>query len=255
MASFNYCIIKSTPSKSILLAVAAFTIQTASADITSVEGSVVLREPPPSILLNEWESDSEIRAWYENQVTLSSDVSIPVGSGFVNDFSHLVFGTLSSGTSVRTYMVRFDPIAVNGSIRLDGAISFDTPILGVIIGNQLVATDDELGSPGVNYNENLFRGMELDSTDPEADSFEISPDRLRIELTMEVDPFTDDIRIVTESSCLADLTGDGVLNFFDVSAFLAAFAASDQVADFTGDGAFNFFDVSAFLSAFTSGCP
>jgi hypothetical protein len=53
----------------------------------------------------------------------------------------------------------------------------------------------------------------------------------------------------------ADLTGDGVLNFFDVSAFLTAFLAGDTAADFTGDGQFNFFDVSAFLSAFNAGCP
>jgi hypothetical protein len=55
--------------------------------------------------------------------------------------------------------------------------------------------------------------------------------------------------------CPADLTGDGELNFFDVSAFLSAFASMDPAADFTGDGAFNFFDVSAFLAAFADGCP
>ena len=56
-------------------------------------------------------------------------------------------------------------------------------------------------------------------------------------------------------ACTPDLTGDGMLNFFDVSAYLSAFAAMDPVADFNGDGAFNFFDVSAFLSAFAAGCP
>jgi len=55
--------------------------------------------------------------------------------------------------------------------------------------------------------------------------------------------------------CLADINGDGDLNFFDVSAFLSAFSAMDSAADFTGDGQFNFFDVSAFLSAFAAGCP
>ncbi|MGV6814523.1 MAG: GC-type dockerin domain-anchored protein [Phycisphaerales bacterium] len=55
--------------------------------------------------------------------------------------------------------------------------------------------------------------------------------------------------------CPADLTGDDVLNFFDVSAFLSAFASQDPIADFTGDGVYNFFDVSAFLSAFAAGCP
>ncbi|MFK7759319.1 MAG: GC-type dockerin domain-anchored protein [Phycisphaerales bacterium] len=55
--------------------------------------------------------------------------------------------------------------------------------------------------------------------------------------------------------CSADLTLDGDLNFFDVSAFLSLFAASDVAADFDGDGDLNFFDVSAFLAAFASGCP
>jgi len=55
--------------------------------------------------------------------------------------------------------------------------------------------------------------------------------------------------------CAPDLTGDGVLDFFDVSAFLNAFSAQDPIADFTGDGVFDFFDVQAFLQAFAAGCP
>ena len=57
------------------------------------------------------------------------------------------------------------------------------------------------------------------------------------------------------SACTADLTGDGNLDFFDVSAFLVAFNAQDAIADFNSDGQLNFFDVSAFLTAYTGGCP
>jgi len=60
---------------------------------------------------------------------------------------------------------------------------------------------------------------------------------------------------VSLSECLADLNGDGVLNFFDVSTFLQAFGANDPLADLTNDGIWNFFDVSAFLTAFSAGCP
>ena len=56
-------------------------------------------------------------------------------------------------------------------------------------------------------------------------------------------------------SCLADLTGDGLLDFFDVSDFLDAFGAMKPAADFTGDGLYDFFDVSDFLDAFGAGCP
>ncbi len=67
--------------------------------------------------------------------------------------------------------------------------------------------------------------------------------------------------------CRPDFAGnpdgspDGLLNFIDVSAFLAAFSAMDPAADFAGnpdgspDGLFNFIDVSAFLAEFAEGCP
>ncbi len=62
--------------------------------------------------------------------------------------------------------------------------------------------------------------------------------------------------VVPEGGCgVADLTGDGMLNFFDVSAFLVAFNELDAQADLNGDGQYNFFDVSAFLVAFAEGCP
>lgn len=56
-------------------------------------------------------------------------------------------------------------------------------------------------------------------------------------------------------NCPADLNGDGVLDFFDVSAFLVAFNAMDPIADFNNDGFFDFFDVSSFLISYQAGCP
>jgi len=81
---------------------------------------------------------------------------------------------------------------------------------------------------------------------------------IRIAMTHSVggDPIqAESLATITPPNCPADLNGDGVLNFFDVSAFLSAFAVDDPIADFTGDGVFDFFDVSAFLTAFAAGCP
>ena len=61
--------------------------------------------------------------------------------------------------------------------------------------------------------------------------------------------------MVSGNACPADLTGDGELNFFDVSAFLNAYSTGDLSVDFTNDGLLDFFDVSAFLSAYNAGCP
>jgi hypothetical protein len=63
------------------------------------------------------------------------------------------------------------------------------------------------------------------------------------------------IAVAELPSCPADITGDGQLNFLDVSAFLAAFGVQDSVADMNMDGQYNFLDVSAYLAAFGNGCP
>ena len=57
------------------------------------------------------------------------------------------------------------------------------------------------------------------------------------------------------ADCLADLNGDGMLDFFDVSAFLNAFNAQDPSVDFDRNDSWDFFDVSAFLNAYNAGCP
>jgi len=59
----------------------------------------------------------------------------------------------------------------------------------------------------------------------------------------------------TPLDCQADLTNDGILNFFDISAFLQNFANQDASADLNDDGIWNFFDVSAYLQLFNAGCP
>ncbi len=53
----------------------------------------------------------------------------------------------------------------------------------------------------------------------------------------------------------ADLNGDSVLDFFDVTEFLNLFSAGDLAADFAADGVLDFFDVQAFLGLFAAGCP
>ena len=58
------------------------------------------------------------------------------------------------------------------------------------------------------------------------------------------------------SACPADIVPDGLLDFFDVSAFLGDFngACTPGIGDFDSDGACDFFDVSAFLASFAAGC-
>lgn len=57
--------------------------------------------------------------------------------------------------------------------------------------------------------------------------------------------------------CVADFAPpEGVLDFFDVQAFLGAFSAMDPSADLAPpQGTFDFFDLAAFLQSFSEGCP
>lgn len=66
----------------------------------------------------------------------------------------------------------------------------------------------------------------------------------------------DDVQVSTVpiGPCIADTTGDGVLNFFDVQGYLALFNAADPSSDLTDDGMINFFDVVRFLELFQIGC-
>lgn len=57
-------------------------------------------------------------------------------------------------------------------------------------------------------------------------------------------------------ACPADVNGDGSLNFFDLSAYIAQFNAQNPAADLAAPfGEFNFFDVAAYLRAYNDGCP
>lgn len=56
--------------------------------------------------------------------------------------------------------------------------------------------------------------------------------------------------------CVPDLAAPfGVLNFFDVAAFMGLYTGQQPAADLNGDGQLNFFDVSAYMAAFNAGCP
>jgi hypothetical protein len=57
-------------------------------------------------------------------------------------------------------------------------------------------------------------------------------------------------------ACDADLNTDGVLNFFDLSEYLALYSAGDPAADLAPPaGTLNFFDLSGYLDLFNAGCP
>lgn len=59
---------------------------------------------------------------------------------------------------------------------------------------------------------------------------------------------------VIEDDCVADITGDGVVDNGDIGAFVTLFIAADPAADFNGDGIIDNGDIGAFVTAFLEGC-
>ncbi len=56
--------------------------------------------------------------------------------------------------------------------------------------------------------------------------------------------------------CKADFNADGLLNFFDISQFIADYNAGDPIADIAAPfGILNFFDIAEFMARYNTGCP
>lgn len=76
--------------------------------------------------------------------------------------------------------------------------------------------------------------------------------------------FVDDVNIGTErlpdlnpGCSVADVAEPfGVINFFDISAFIGLYNAGDPSADLAAPfGTFNFFDISEYIAQYNAGCP
>jgi hypothetical protein len=56
--------------------------------------------------------------------------------------------------------------------------------------------------------------------------------------------------------CKADANADGLLNFFDISQFIADYNAGSPAADIAAPfGILNFFDIAEFITRYNTGCP
>jgi len=124
------------------------------------------------------------------------------------------------------------------------------------------------GSPAIDMGDNTALPTDSMDLDHDNDTLEPLPIDLAGNPRQTDDPDTADsgngtapivdagaYEFQPAESCPADFTGDGLLDIFDVFAFLNAFNTSDPAADFTGDGLFDIFDVFGFLNEFNAGCP
>jgi hypothetical protein len=162
--------------------------------ITGVSGSAVLIAPPPSVVLNALESDTEARAFNERDdlaltAGLRVDITIP---GLYDMNTDLTPGVIPAGTVVSSHYLYSDPVSTAARV-FEGAIEFDQPILGIIISRRgLNESDAFLGALGTTYADNDARGLELGN-----DRLRLEVSRTRVVFRFSTAGFTDDIRVIT----------------------------------------------------------
>lgn len=160
----------------------------------------ILTSPPGSVLPGALQSDLVMRVFREH-ASLVPTTSVQVdhqGSGLLDQSADLQGGTIPAGTAVASWVLHKDTIALHPILR--ATITFDKPILGVIVrGSTLAASElpapagPGLGAPGTSYPANLQRGIELDSS---LDNVALDGQSLYVEL--ESPDFLDQVRVITE---------------------------------------------------------
>ncbi|RMF86878.1 MAG: hypothetical protein D6739_02515, partial [Nitrospirae bacterium] len=180
-----------------LLCPLALLLAAVPAPALTVSGAVTLAPPPGDVTLGAYESDTAIYLFPERTgVTLASDLAADVTApGSVGTSADLTPGTIAAATAVDSYLLHFDPVGSTNVVRLTGSVTFDRPILGVLVAdNTLAGSDGPLGHPGTLYPTTLaLRGLEF----PGQDYLTLSADMRTLELDWTASDVLDQVRVVT----------------------------------------------------------
>ena len=173
-----------------------------SAAIVAAAGDVAQIPPPPSVVPQALESDFHIHAFDEAQhLELPTAIRVDISSpGTYEKWPDLTPAVIAAGAEVSSYLLHADQMDFCRSVALEGSITFDTDILGVILRKHtLNKTDGILGALDTEYPTNrlgLSRGAELLSSQ---DSVVLEPDGRTLTVHLAVGSAIDQIRVVTDA--------------------------------------------------------
>ncbi len=166
----------------------------ANAGIVAASGPVILGAPVDgSVQLGSSENNLVSRAFDERQsLVLTTGLELNITASGTSAATSLSPGLVPAGTTIHSHFLHADPVDSTPRI-FEGTLTFDRPILGLIVTTvRLNATDSLLGLPGITY-ENASGGRGAEGSD----RFTISADRLRLEFRFSTSSSTDNIRIIT----------------------------------------------------------
>ncbi len=174
------------------------------AAIVASSGATTVISAPANVQLNAFESDTQAFAFAErSNFTLPQDLQVHItlpGTSPTPDSMNFSTGVILSGTRVNSYYVHFDSIGDSPTpVVVDGSLSFDHDVLGIILGpNLLNISNGLLGAPGTLYPsdpslEIVAGGAGLDAND----LLTLSEDRRTITFNFRNTAHLDSFRVVT----------------------------------------------------------
>jgi hypothetical protein len=188
----------------------------AYAGITGTGGAVtVVASPQADISSNQWESDTQIRAFAEQTNLILSqdvadDISVP-GTSPSASSNNLSPATIPAGTAVNSYFLHFDVVgqrATANALEATGSISFAEPVVGILaLSDTLNTSNSFFALAGVTYASGADHGLDFDPAgDGTSDIVTLTADRRTVAVDLRNASFADDLRIVTavpEPACIS----------------------------------------------------
>ena len=117
-------------------------------------GAVSPATAPSSLVQGQFESSTDIRLiWEQQNIVLTEDLTVNLSEP--GNYNRYTFNStpaiIRAGTMVSSYLLHFDPVGITMGT-LTGSVSFDTPILGVMVQDPtLNASTPVVGVNGTTY--------------------------------------------------------------------------------------------------------
>ncbi len=215
-------------------AIAESEIPTNENPITNITGAIrFLDEAPESLELDVLVDDDYVfmfteKVNHELRIDIVTDLSVP-GDYFPDTipdseqtWENLIPGIILAGTRVNCYYLHYNNATYKdsfdvtnylgciGQYRVEGEITFNAPVLGIVMRADLNDNDHlgnsnaELGVPGVDYCEhNLqhFPGINI-ADGCQSDRFILSADRKTLSITNNTDIHHDNYRVIVAAENL-----------------------------------------------------
>jgi hypothetical protein len=165
---------------------------------------------PNNIAEGNWENDEFLRVFSERQnFTLPFSIAVDISNpGVFGRTAGFIPSTqsIAASTTVNSHYLHFDPVGSPGNLTRGGSITFDSDVLGIIVGvfngtnvgspnNTLGLSNTILGVPRIAYDfaiADLFLGG--------GDQLTLSNDRRSVSFLFISGRGSDNVRIITSAS-------------------------------------------------------